>query len=145
MPTPRKQQICLSDTPYYHCISRCVRRTFLCGIDSTTGKDYSHRKQWMIERLALLSNTFAIDVCAYAILSNHSHTVLKINESLAQSWTDEQVMQRWPQGFSSGFHTFIGPEDKLQALCQKQTKHWDRGIKACRKLFKTNRLCPGPT
>ncbi len=100
MPTPRSQQISLSNTPYYHCISRCVRRTFLCGIDSTTNKDYSHRKQWIVERLALLSNTFAIEVCAYAILSNHSHTVLKINESLAQSWSDEQVMQRWEQLFS---------------------------------------------
>ena len=100
MPTPRSQQISLSNTPYYHCISRCVRRTFLCGIDSTTNKDYSHRKQWIVERLALLSNTFAIEVCAYAILSNHSHTVLKVNESLAQSWSDEQVMQRWEQLFS---------------------------------------------
>lgn len=89
MPTPRSQQISLSDTPYYHCISRCVRRTFLCGTDATTNKDYSHRKQWIVERLALLSKTFAIEVCAYAIMSNHSHTVLKINESLAQSWPDE--------------------------------------------------------
>ncbi|MCU7834469.1 MAG: transposase, partial [gamma proteobacterium symbiont of Taylorina sp.] len=61
MPTPRKQQICLSDTPYYHCMSRCVRRGFLCGFDSITNKDYSHRKQWIEERLALLSKTFAID------------------------------------------------------------------------------------
>jgi len=41
MPTPRSQQISLSDTPFYHCISRCVRRTFLCGIDTLIGKDYS--------------------------------------------------------------------------------------------------------
>ncbi|WP_198264701.1 transposase [sulfur-oxidizing endosymbiont of Gigantopelta aegis] len=97
MPTPRSQQISLSDTPYYHCISRCVRRTFLCGIDSVTNKDYSYRKQWFIERLALLSKTFAIDVCAYAIMSNHLHTVLKINASLAQSWSDETVIQHWQQ------------------------------------------------
>ena len=100
MPTPRKQQISLSDTPYYHCISRCVRRTFLCGLDITTGKDYSHRKQWMAERLALLANTFAIDVCAYSLMSNHFHGVLKINASLAHGWTDEEVVQRWQHLFS---------------------------------------------
>ena len=100
MPIPRKQQISLSDTPFYHCISRCVRRTFLCGFDRATNKDYSHRKQWIIERLALLSSTFAIEVCAYAIMSNHTHTVLKINEHHALGWSDEQVIQRWEQLFS---------------------------------------------
>ena len=100
MPTPRKQQISLSDTPFYHCISRCVRRTFLCGTDRTTHKDYSHRKQWIVERLALLSNTFAIEVCAYAVMSNHCHTVLKINAPLAQSWSDKEVIQHWAQLFS---------------------------------------------
>ena len=73
MPTPRNQQISLSDTSYYHCIARCVRRAFLCGTDATTGKDYSHRKNWVTERLSLLANTFAIDVCAYAVLDNHLH------------------------------------------------------------------------
>jgi len=100
MPIPRKQQISLSDTPFYHCISRCVRRTFLCGMDTVTHKDYSHRKQWIVERLALLSSTLAIEVCAYAIMSNHCHTVLKINAPLAQSWSDKEVIQRWEQLFS---------------------------------------------
>ncbi len=112
MPTPRKQLICLSDTPYYHCISRCVRRTFLCGIDRTTGTDYSHRKHWVVERLALLSNTFAIDVCAYKrgyIKSNTPAILQKLD------W-DEHTWMETVQGFSAGFHTFIGSEDKLKSL-----------------------------
>ena len=100
MPTPRNQQISLSDTPYYHCIARCVRRAFLCGTDATTGKDYSHRKDWVAERLALLANTFAIDVCAYAILDNHLHSVLKINTQKAKFWTENEVTHRWQQLFT---------------------------------------------
>ena len=100
MPTPRKQQISLSDTQYYHCMSRCVRRGFLCGFDSITHKDYSHRKQWIEERLALLSDTFAIDVYAYSLMDNHMHSVLKINAPLAHIWSDEEVMRRWQKIFS---------------------------------------------
>jgi len=100
MPTPRSQQVSLSDTPYYHCISRCVRRTFLCGVDHSTHKDYSHRKQWIVERLALLSKTFAIEICAYSVMSNHLHLVLKINAPQAQKWHDETVIQHWEQLFS---------------------------------------------
>ncbi|MCK5648783.1 MAG: transposase [Gammaproteobacteria bacterium] len=100
MPTPRNQQISLSDTPFYHCIARCVRRAFLCGTDAATGKDYSHRKDWVTERLALLANTFAIDVCAYAVLDNHLHSVLKINAKKAKSWPDNEVINRWQQLFT---------------------------------------------
>ena len=45
MPTYARRQIVVEDTVgVYHCIARCVRRAFLCGIDPYTGRDYSHRK-----------------------------------------------------------------------------------------------------
>lgn len=72
MATARKQQISLVDTAYYHCISRCVRRAFLCGEDLASGKSYAHRRVCVEDKLLSLSQVFAIDVCAYAVMSNHS-------------------------------------------------------------------------
>ncbi|MDX2505834.1 MAG: hypothetical protein QNL62_15340 [Gammaproteobacteria bacterium] len=100
MPKARYQQISLSDTPYYHCVSRCVRRAFLCGEDNVTGKNYEHRKEWIQERLKQFSNTFAVEVCAYAIMSNHVHTVLRFLPVQAERWNEQQVISRWRQLFS---------------------------------------------
>jgi hypothetical protein len=58
----RKTLIALQDTPYYHVVARCVRRAWLWGVDEYAGKDYSHRKAWVLERLAQLSSMFAIDI-----------------------------------------------------------------------------------
>jgi REP element-mobilizing transposase RayT len=93
----RKHLISLQDTPYYHVISRCVRRAWLWGTDDFAGRDYSHRKQWVIDRLAQLSEIFAIEICAYAVMSNHYHLVLYVDRNKAKHWTAEQVIHRWSQ------------------------------------------------
>ena len=95
MPLPRKSLISLSATSYYHCVSRCVRRAYLCGRDKLSGQSYEHRRQWVEDRLLLLGTVFAIDICAYAVMSNHTHIVLCVDKEVAESWSTEQVVQRW--------------------------------------------------
>ncbi|MBU2916547.1 Type I secretion system protein TolC [Psychrosphaera sp. F3M07] len=67
MPRPREFQISLSDTPYYHCISRCVRRAFLCGEDKQTHQSYEHRRQWVEDKLLFLPHVFPVDSTANAL------------------------------------------------------------------------------
>jgi REP element-mobilizing transposase RayT len=95
MTISRKQQICLDETPYYHCISRCVRRAFLCGEDELTGRSYEHRRDWLVEKLKQLDRVFSISICAYAVMHNHTHTVLKIDRDTALEWQDDEVISRW--------------------------------------------------
>jgi putative transposase len=95
MTKARSSIINVNDTPYYHCMGRCVRRAFLCGVDDFSGKDYSHRKQWIVDKISELSAVFMINVCAYAIMSNHYHIVLKINFEQAQQLSDNQVIEQW--------------------------------------------------
>jgi len=100
MPKPRHTQISLDATPYYHCVSRCVRRAFLCGKDTSNGQCYEHRRQWIEDKLLALGNVFAIDICAYAIMSNHYHVVLHIDEAQADNWSKKEVVDRWHQLFA---------------------------------------------
>jgi REP element-mobilizing transposase RayT len=95
MTRPRKALISLADTPYYHITSRCVRRAYLCGIDHYSGQCYEHRRQWVVDRIRLLSSLFAIDICAYAVMSNHYHLVLKLCPEQLKDLSDDQIMDRW--------------------------------------------------
>lgn len=95
MPQARYRLVDTQTTPYYHCISRCVRRAFLCGRDRFSGKNFDHRKQWILDRVKLLSSVFAIDICAYAIMSNHFHLVLHVDVKGANAWSVDEVIDRW--------------------------------------------------
>jgi REP element-mobilizing transposase RayT len=77
-----------------------VRRAFLCGEDSHSGRSYEHRRQWIEDRLLEVADVFAIDISAYAIMSNHYHVVLHIDSDVAQAWTYKEVAERWHRLFS---------------------------------------------
>jgi REP element-mobilizing transposase RayT len=76
----------------YHVCSRCVRRAFLFSTDSVTGKDFSHRRDWIENRILELSDIFTVSVYAYAVISNHYHIVLRIDDV---NLSDEEVTTRW--------------------------------------------------
>ena len=129
MPKPRKQQVSLDATPYYHCVSRCVRRAFLCGTDHLSGQCYEHRRNWLEEKLMSLPQVFAIDIAAYAIMSNHYHVVLFIDARQAKKWTDTDVIERWHQLFKGNLFSqkFLKGEelDKAQrARLQIYIEEW---------------------
>lgn len=77
MPRPRKALIALDATPYYHCVSRCVRRA------------------WVAERLHVLASVFAIDLAAYAVMSNHTHVVVRVDATRAATWSVREALERW--------------------------------------------------
>jgi len=95
MPRPRKSQIAVEATPYYHCVSRCVRRAFLCGEDRFTGRSYDHRRAFIEEELLRLGQVFYLDVVAYAVMSNHYHIVLFIDQEAQQSAGVKDIVTRW--------------------------------------------------
>jgi REP element-mobilizing transposase RayT len=85
MPKPRSSQVSLIDTSYYHCVSRCVRRAFLCGTDKYSGTSYEHRRAWVEDKVLWLSSVFAIGICAYAVMSNHMHLARRVVEEKIKS------------------------------------------------------------
>lgn len=95
MARPRAEQISLADTPYYHIVSRCVRRAFLCGEDRESGRSYEHRRQWVEDRIRLLASVFGVEIAAYAVMSNHYHIVVKLVPDQLKSLSDTEILHRW--------------------------------------------------
>ena len=129
---PRKSQICLEDTPYYHVVARCVRRAWLWGYDTYAGKDYSHRKAWVVHRLHYLADIFAVDLCAYAIMSNHYHLVLRVDRQAVAGWSHADVVARWTRLFSAPALIQRWQDDQASAaerkIAEQLIEHWRRRL-----------------
>ena len=126
MPKPRRTQVSLDATPYYHCVSRCVRRAFLCGTDSVSSQSFEHRRQWIEDKLYDLTRVFALDLCAYAVMSNHYHVVLYVDIAEAESWSPDEVITRWHQVFNGTL--FSQRHMRGEALNKVELKVLDKDI-----------------
>ena len=139
---PRHEIVADDRVGLYHCIVRCVQREFLCGDDPVSGKNNDHRKEWIRLRLQELAAVFGIDVCGYAVMSNHYHVVLRVRPDLAQGWSDEEVALRWrllypPRDETTGlwFKRAAGGRDSLAAAAMRCGRRWFQGQCAAKIAF----------
>ena len=119
MTTARSQLIAPGTGGTFHCVQRCVRRAFLCGQDRYTGQSFEHRKAWVEQRIALLSDCFAVAIHAYAVMSNHLHLVLQLDPTQSASWSDAEVATRWVRLFPPREDTKVARDVKRDRLMQQ--------------------------
>ncbi|MFH1136872.1 MAG: hypothetical protein V1816_12410 [Pseudomonadota bacterium] len=118
MTTARKEMVPEGVEGVYHCISRCVRRAFLCGQDPYTGKSFEHRKEWVRSRLEFLGGVFGVEIGAFAVMSNHLHVVLRTRPDLVDGWDDEDVAGRWRRLFPKNRDEKGASPDFLEAAAK---------------------------
>ena len=118
MAQPRSQLVRTDTASTFHCVQRCVRRAFLCGIDRYTGQSFEHRRHWVQARIALVASCFAADVLAYAVMSNHLHIVVHMDPTHISSWNDEAVVERWLTLFPPRNDNHHAREHKRQRILQ---------------------------
>jgi REP element-mobilizing transposase RayT len=89
MTLPRRELVDPSVTRWYHCISKCVRSAFLMSAEK------GNRKQWVEDRIKLLTDSFSVSVGGFAILDNHLHVLCRLDPETAKHWSGEEVVRRW--------------------------------------------------
>ncbi len=95
MTYPRAHLIQEDEPGRYHLVSTCVRQAYLCGSDPATGIDYSYRQGWLESRMFELAEYFALDIHAYAVMSNHYHVVVNTDPKRVEALPQEEVARRW--------------------------------------------------
>ena len=119
MATARRLLVDPTTSGVFHCVSRCVRRAYLCGWDALSGRDFEHRRGWIRDRLRGLASLVGVDVYSYAVMSNHFHVVLRTDPERIGGLADAEVARRWLSLFPGpGGKRGHPPEDlAIENLC----------------------------
>jgi hypothetical protein len=132
---PRQYLVDADAHGFFHCVSRCVRRAFLCGEDALTGRSFEHRRGWIEQRLLELAELFAVAVYAYAVMSNQVHVVVEVDLARAADWSDEEVAERWVRLFPTANDEPAHRALRVRRLAEDATR-----IEVLRRRL---RDCPG--
>ena len=62
-------------------------------------QSFEHRRAWIEQRLLELAEVFAVDLYAYAVMSNHVHVVVHVNPGATAEWREDEVAARWLRAF----------------------------------------------
>jgi REP element-mobilizing transposase RayT len=89
MTIARKELVDVSVTPWYHCITRCVRRALLLG------EGLFDRRRWVEDRIEELAQIFAVGVGGFSVMDNHLHLLVRLDQKVAGDWSDDEVVRRW--------------------------------------------------
>ena len=95
MPIARAEIVDPEHAGLYHCVSRCVRRAFLFGVDPHSGSDFNPRRDWIQQLYRQAAGLFGIEVGFHTELSNHVHLVLRIRPDVVETGSDDEVARRW--------------------------------------------------
>ena len=74
-----------------------------------------------MSRLQQLTSVFCIDVCAYAVMDNHYHLVLRVNVEDGAALSIKEVLQRWMMLFSGNLlaQRYLSDETMSKAEIQE--------------------------
>jgi hypothetical protein len=139
MPTYARGQIVVEDmVGVYHCIARCVRRAFLCGIDPYTGQDYSHRKEWILDRLRDLAGLFVmlldwtgreLRADKRGAIPDHLAPIVERLGLNRSNWVETV------RGFGRLFKQAAGRSSSLVDAAARRSRRWFQGKAAARTAF----------
>ncbi len=108
MTQARRQLVDPTQAGTFHCVNRCVRRSWLCGLDKYLGKRFEHRKSWVQTRIFELGNIFACGIYSWAVMSNHLHLVVHMSPSTSLEWSPAEVATRWAKLYPAHLSSLVG-------------------------------------